>query len=169
MEQVWADMAETTVPSWMGHPPKNLGTPSHSKLKANQWRTACTVNLVITLVRLWGQHNSSNEHQQLLTNFISLVIAVCWASRQSTSIDHIEIVQSQFDYYLRSLVRLFGKGVLIPNHHLSLHLAECLHAFGPVHGWWAFPFEQYNGIIQQKNTNNKLGMLCITQPSTQVH
>jgi hypothetical protein len=46
---------------------------------------------------------------------------------------------------------------LYPNHHLSLHLAECIRNFGPVHGWWAFPFERYNGIIQRYNTNNKMG------------
>lgn len=108
--------------------------------------------------RLWGQHDSSNEHKDVLQNFISLVIAVHWASQRSSCLDHIDVVQSQFDYYLKSLVRLFGKGVLIPNHHLLLHLAECLHAFGLVHRWWSFPLEQYNGIIQRKNTNNKLGL-----------
>ena len=158
MEQVWADMARTTLPSWMGRAPKNLGSPSHGKLKADQWRTACTVNLVITLVRLWGQHDSNEDLQAILSNFISLVIMVRWASRRSTSLDHIEIIQSNLDYYLKSLVDLFGKSVIRPNHHLSLHITECLQAFGPVHGWWAFPFERYNGILQRKNTNNKLGM-----------
>ncbi|KAG1808783.1 hypothetical protein EV424DRAFT_1543297 [Suillus variegatus] len=108
------------------------------------------------------QHDSSNEHKDVLQNFISLVIAVHWASQRSSCLDHIDVVQSQFDYYLKSLVRLFGKGVLIPNHHLLLHLVECLHAFGLVHRWWSFPLEQYNGIIQRKNTNNKLGQLELT-------
>lgn len=46
----------------------------------------------------------------------------------------------------------------VPNHHLSLHLKECLELFGPVHAWWAFPFERFNGMIQNLNTNSKTSM-----------
>ena len=57
--------------------------------------------------------------------------------------------------YLCTLRELFNHN-LVPNHHLSLHLSTCLLLFGPVHGWWGYPFERYNGIIQRLNTNNKI-------------
>ncbi|KAI0648765.1 hypothetical protein C8Q79DRAFT_905086, partial [Trametes meyenii] len=56
--------------------------------------------------------------------------------------------------YLRGLRSLFDHK-LVPNHHLSLHLRPLLELFGPVHGWWAFPFERYNGILQCMNTNSR--------------
>ncbi|RDX44049.1 hypothetical protein OH76DRAFT_1299183, partial [Lentinus brumalis] len=63
--------------------------------------------------------------------------------------------------YLQGLWKLF-EHKLVPNHHLSLHLASCLMLFGPVHGWWGYPFEHYNGIIQRLNTNNKIDEIPLT-------
>ncbi|KAH7917511.1 hypothetical protein BV22DRAFT_986006, partial [Leucogyrophana mollusca] len=138
------DMSRTLIPSWMSRAPRNLGSAGHGKLKADHWRTVCGVHMIITLVRLWGSQNSTPENKDLLDNFLALVIAVRWSTMRSTSEDHAEIVESSFNYYLTSLVRLFGKHLLRPSHHLSLHLANCIRLFGPVHGWWSFPFERYN-------------------------
>ncbi|KAH7908121.1 hypothetical protein BJ138DRAFT_1013395 [Hygrophoropsis aurantiaca] len=167
MEEVWSDMSKTLTPSWMGRAPRNLGSPGHGKLKADQWRTAATVNLVITLIRLWGGPDATENQKAILENFIALVIAVRWSTMRSTSDDHIEIVESYFSYYLTSFVKLFGKALLRPTHHFSQHLPHCIKLFGPAHGWWAFPFERYNGIIQRKNTNNKIvGELELTFAKT---
>lgn len=62
--------------------------------------------------------------------------------------------------YLASLRTLFHHN-FVPNHHLSLHLHLCLRLFGPVHGWWAFPFERYNGLLQRLNTNNRSSELVV--------
>ncbi|KAH8996076.1 hypothetical protein EDB86DRAFT_2829217 [Lactarius hatsudake] len=50
LAEVWLDMSKTTLPSWIGHAPPELGNGKHGKLSADQWRTACTVNLVVTLL-----------------------------------------------------------------------------------------------------------------------
>ncbi|KAG6327418.1 hypothetical protein ID866_11671 [Astraeus odoratus] len=93
----------------------------------------------------------------MLDNFLALVTVVHWATTRTTSSDHIAIIQSAFHSYLTGVVTLYGKDALIPSHHLSLHLPKCLQIFGPVHGWWAFPFERYNGILQKISTNNRIG------------
>lgn len=38
--------------------------------------------------------------------------------------------------------------------HLHLHLKDCLLDYGPVHGFWCFPFERFNGILGAYPTNN---------------
>lgn len=157
LSEVWADMAKTMVPSWISRAPRNLGSASHGKLKADQWRTACCINLVVTLVRLWGQSGSTQQQKDLLDNFLALVTAVRWATMRSTSEERVKIVEDHLQHYLTTLVLLFSEDNLVPNHHFSLHLVECIRAFGPVHGWWSFPFERYNGILQSQNTNNRLG------------
>ncbi|KAI5987311.1 hypothetical protein F5J12DRAFT_728555 [Pisolithus orientalis] len=162
LKEVWADMATTTLPSWMTRPPCNLGSPGHGELRADQWRSACLVHLVITLVCLWGHFHVGSQEKSMLDNYIALVIAVWWATRRSTSDDHVEIVNSYLHYYLTSLVKLYTTEALQPSHHLSLHLSQCIQLFGPVHGWWSFPFEHFNGIIQQYHTNNKIGELELT-------
>lgn len=164
LKEVWSDMRKTILPSWLPSPPKNLGTASHGKLKADQWRTACTVTLVFSLVRLWGQSEGKPQEKLYLDNFLALVTAVRWATKRSVSDRDIQIVEDQFNLYFTGLVDLFTAEVLHPNHHMSLHLSECLRNFGPVHGWWAFPFERYNGIIQRHNTNNRYGEYLYNNP-----
>ncbi len=61
-----------------------------------------------------------------------------------------------------SQVHLFEQD-LVPNHHLSLHLYTCLLLFGAVAGWWAFPFERYNGLVAKTETNNKPGATFATR------
>lgn len=157
LEEVWRDMEATTKPSWLASPPKNLGSASHGKLSADQWRTACSVNLVITLIRLWGVGDASPQQMERLKNFLHLIAAVRWATMRVMSPGQIKVVEQELQSYLHSLVQLFSSDALRPNHHLSLHLAECLRRFGPVHGWWAFPFERYNGILRRENINHKFG------------
>lgn len=154
LQEVWADMSQTTIPSWMQQPPKGVGSPSSGRLKADQWRTFATVNLVITLVRLWS-HTDKKPH---LDNFLALITAVRFATMRSTSRAHADLVESNLVKYFRGLIDLHGVKALRPNTHMSLHIPECLLVFGPVHGWWTFPFERYNGILARTNTNFKLGM-----------
>lgn len=136
-----------------------FGSASHGKLKADQWRSVCTVSLIITLVRIWGSATASELQRKLLRNFTDLVIAVEIATKRSTSSHHVDIYRAHLTRYLRSLLELFPDHKLQTNHHLSMHLDECLADFGPVRSWWSFPFERYNGVMRNINTNNKPGML----------
>jgi hypothetical protein len=42
-----------------------------------------------------------------------------------------------------------------PNKHLHCHLAECIKEYGPIHYFWLFSFERYNGILEGLPTNNR--------------
>ncbi|KAI0657552.1 hypothetical protein C8Q70DRAFT_919435 [Cubamyces menziesii] len=154
LDAVRRDIAAVTLPSWLPRPPRNLGSASHGKLKADQWRTVCTVNMVITLIRLWGASSATNDEKLALTNFLHLVAAVDQATRYSMSAERARRFDDHMLEYARGLRSLYGAD-LVPNHHLSLHLADCLLLFGPTFSWWAFPFERYNGLLQKLNTNHK--------------
>ncbi|CDO77460.1 hypothetical protein BN946_scf184881.g3 [Trametes cinnabarina] len=161
LQRIREDIASMVLPSWMERPPRNFGSPTHGKLKADQWRTACTVSLVITLCRLWGSSEASERQRLLLDNFIHLVSAVDLATRRRTDPNRIARFDAHMVQYLSTLRSLFNHN-FVPNHHLSLHLYECLLLFGPVHAWWAFPFERYNGILQRLNVNNKTRDMPLT-------
>lgn len=154
LEALRKDMAATYIPSWIQSPPANFGSPGHGKLKADQWRTVCTVSMIITLVRLWNSPTASQREKSILQNFVHLVIAVETATRRSMSPARVALFDDHMNAYVRSLREMF-QHTLVPNHHMSLHLHECLRLFGPVHAWWAFPFERYNGLIAQLKINNK--------------
>ncbi|RPD78144.1 hypothetical protein L226DRAFT_567826 [Lentinus tigrinus ALCF2SS1-7] len=136
-----------TLPSWLEKVPSTFGTKGHGKLKADHWRTVSTVNLVITLVRWWGTVNATPEELEALKNYIHLVVPADFASRRSMSYARAAAYDFHMEQYLLGLIRIYNH-TLVPNHHLSLHLRRLLDAFGPVHGWWMFPFERYNGLLQ---------------------
>lgn len=156
ISQLRADIQNTYLPSWIERPPINFGSASHGKLNADHWRTVCSISMVITLTRLWSSSTASEKDRLLLENFVHLVVAVDLATRRSMDPERARLFDEHMEEYLRGLRRLF-EHKLVPNHHLSLHLATCLLLFGPVHGWWGFPFERYNGDIQGLNTNHKIG------------
>ncbi|KAI7950625.1 hypothetical protein MJO29_009299 [Puccinia striiformis f. sp. tritici] len=60
-------------------------------------------------------------------------------------------------------VFMFGNEVIAPNHHMAIHLAECLDKFGPVRSWWAFPLEQHMGELEVSFLNSfcRLGNLRV--------
>ena len=37
---------------------------------------------------------------------------------------------------------------------MHCHLAECLKDYGPLHAFWLFSFERYNGLLGRQPTNN---------------
>ncbi|KAH9829722.1 uncharacterized protein C8Q71DRAFT_717903 [Rhodofomes roseus] len=161
VDQLRCDIKSTYLPSWVERPPLNFGSASHGKLKADHWRTVCTINMVVTLTRIWGRATASTAEHHLLDNFIHLVVAVDLASRRSMSAERARLYDHHMLEYLRTLRELFEHN-LVPNHHLSLHLSTCLMLFGPVHGWWAYPFERFNGIIQRLKTNNQTDKIPLT-------
>ncbi|KAI0746378.1 hypothetical protein C8Q80DRAFT_1219846 [Daedaleopsis nitida] len=148
------DIRDVVLPSWLDKPPSNIGEKGHGKLKADHWRTLCTVIMPITLVRLWAIHTALPAQAEALTNFMHLIAAVDLATRRSMSVDRAHLFDRHMEAYIQGL-RAIYHATLVPNHHLSLHLRECLLLFGPTHGWWAFPFERYNGLLQRLKTNQR--------------
>ena len=66
LDQIREDVEFITLPSWLEKIPSGFGGAGHGKLKADHWRTACVVNMVITLVRLWGVVGASSEELEVL-------------------------------------------------------------------------------------------------------
>ena len=39
--------------------------------------------------------------------------------------------------------------------HMHCHLGDCLKDYGPLHAFWLFAFERYNGLLGNQPTNNR--------------
>ena len=50
--------------------------------------------------------------------------------------------------FCQKSVELYGEGAITPNMHMHCH-------FGPIHSFWLFPFERYNGILEGQPSNNR--------------
>ena len=45
--------------------------------------------------------------------------------------------------------------VITPNMHMHAHLKECIEDYGPLHSFWLYAFERYNGILANIPNNNR--------------
>jgi hypothetical protein len=168
MTELHSDIEQMVTPSWLTSVPANLGQPSHGKLKSDQWRTLGTTYLPITLIRLWDQLNEDNDsrsadRKKLLSVTLSLVSAVIIASSRTTSSEKADLYLTHMQKYLSGLRELFPHYNFRPNHHMALHLSECIKLYGPVHAWWTFPFERLIGLLQRIPTNFQNGKLLVPQ------
>lgn len=50
---------------------------------------------------------------------------------------------------------MYGTNIVTPNMHFSCHLSSCVLDFGPIHSFWLFSFERYNGILGRIPNNNR--------------
>ncbi|PPQ82950.1 LOW QUALITY PROTEIN: hypothetical protein CVT26_005423, partial [Gymnopilus dilepis] len=150
-------------PAWMTSIPSHLGSPSHGKLKADQWRIAGTVHLPLSLIRLWGStaqdSGRSVRCRQILNATMSLVSAIIVATSQTITAENAEVYLTYMLDYLNNVKSLFPEYSFCPNHHMALHIYEFLLSFGPVHSWWTYPFERMIGIIQRMPNNGRIGEL----------
>ncbi|KAJ7136506.1 hypothetical protein C8R43DRAFT_893851 [Mycena crocata] len=159
-EALWADLETMIKPSWMTSvPPKFGGESSDGKLKADQWRTLGTVYMPITLIRLWCASEAGSYRRELLELTMDLVSAVILASSRVTSPSNANHCKKFLLKYRAGLNKLFPDYKCHPNHHMALHIPDFLELFGPIHGWWTFPFERLIGKLQKVRTNYKPGKI----------
>src|SRR6188768_3012978 len=150
-----------TTPSWLTPVPHNLGEPSHGKLKADQCCTIGTVYLPISLTCLWHDATADNgraaQCKKALSVTFSLISAIMAATSRSTSRKKAVLYTKHMKDYLNGLRSLCPNYKFRPNHHVTLHIEKFLCLFGPVHGWWTYPFERIIGLLQRLPNNFKNG------------
>ncbi|KAG1854890.1 hypothetical protein F4604DRAFT_1685900 [Suillus subluteus] len=74
--EVWKDIKIITLPSNVATAPKAIGSARHGKLSADQWWTTCTINLVYTLICLWGNEPKDSKRYSMLSNFMDLHLSI---------------------------------------------------------------------------------------------
>jgi len=167
LEQIQQDISNTVRPRWQSSPPTKLGTKGCGKLKADQWRTCIEFDIPVSLVKLWSGLRSDGSNGvdeqinrrrlKILESTMLLATALRWATSHRTSAKHAKEYMKYMCAYLASLRDLFPNTDLRTSHHTALFIGEMLLRFGPIHGWWMFPFERIIGLLQQFNTNCKMG------------
>lgn len=162
MSELWSDMQRMVKPSWVTSVPTTLSSGG-PKLKSDQWRTVGSLYLPVTLIRLWSNVDPQDPHTQrrhdvlILTMTLLSAIAVC-SSRVTSEANAHEFLTLILEYR-KGLSRLFPNYEIHPNQHQVLHIPEFLCMYGPVHGWWTYPFERVIGMLQRISTNYKPGIV----------
>jgi hypothetical protein len=157
LAEVQHDMARTQLPYWVSPAPREAGSTRVGKLSADQWRSFCSIHLVVTLIRIWGPSGLESRFYKMLQNYMDLVTAVKIASMRTMTPTRIASYNHYMDRYLKDVLELYPQVNLSPYHHLSCHFGELLQRFGPTHAWRCWIFERINYKLQQIPTNKKFG------------
>ncbi|EGG11422.1 uncharacterized protein MELLADRAFT_90925 [Melampsora larici-populina 98AG31] len=148
------------IPSWVKRAIPVLGKASFGKLKADEWRNLFSIQLPLILIPIWSDQDYVKT--SLLKNFGHLVSLVNLALKRAISPQDIQNYRHHIREYLEGSLILFQHCKLTPNHHMAIHLADCLEKYGSVRAWWSFPYERLMGSILKACHNNHIGELEIT-------
>ncbi|MBW0478120.1 hypothetical protein O181_017835 [Austropuccinia psidii MF-1] len=147
------------VPTTIKRAPPILGKASHGRLKADELRHLFTIQLPLTLPVYWASGDPIKR--SLFQNFAHLVSLVNIAMKRSITNNLISQYRTHINAYLSSSLFLFPDTPLAPNHHMAVHLADCLEKWGPSRAWWSFSMERLMGSLVKASTNNQIGSLEI--------
>lgn len=134
------------LPTSLGRIPSKIAT-SFSGFTANQWKH-WTLLLSLTSLKsiLPPLHYSCWQKFVHACYLISPTILDHSVTEQATQLfrEFGELVQD-----------IYGEHAVTPNMHLHLHLGECISDYGPISGYWLFPFERMNGVLGGYHTNQR--------------
>jgi hypothetical protein len=165
IQRIRAVVRETETPSWLNSVPDAFGAASAGSLKADEWRTLCTVYIPLALISLWGQGlgTTSTDPQpqyftELLALSMSLICAVRLACLRVMTPVRATAYLKNMVYFLSHLRKLIPHASFRTNDHIAMHIYDFLLLFGPVRSWWCFPFERLIGLLQRLPQNHKFGI-----------
>lgn len=135
-----------TVPSGIGRIPMKISS-GFSQFTADQWK-----NWVLYFSVVAMRDIITDEVQQCWKHFVLACRTLC--TKQIT-VEKAKLGDALLLQFCRRTERLFGKDHITPNMHLHCHLLECILDYGPLHSFWCFAFERYNGILGSMPNNNR--------------
>ena len=134
------------VPPDIGRIPHKIFS-GFSSFTADQWK-----NWVIyySLIALRGLLPS--DVLECWRHFVLACRILC--SHQITA-EQVTLGDALLLHFCKRTERIFGWQHITPNMHMHCHLRSCILDYGPLHGFWLYAFERYNGILGAMPNNNK--------------
>ena len=86
----------------------------------------------------------------------------CWCAfvlacrRHTISNDDIKVAELLLLQFCKCVKNVFGSKYVTPNMHMHLHLCDCLKDNGPLHAFWFYSFERYNGSPREATNQQPL-------------
>lgn len=134
------------VPADIGRIPHKIST-SFASFTADQWK-----NWTIYFSMIVLRDIVSSEVLECWRHFVLACRILC---HYKISEEQLKLGDALLLQFCRRTERLFGKSCITPNMYMHAHLCACTEDYGPLHGYWLFPFERYNGILGSMPNNNK--------------
>ena len=85
------------------------------------------------------------QHYTLWCTFSKACALLCRPYIHEAEVDKADELLLSF---CTGFEQLYGQEACTPNIHMHCHLKECVLDVGPLHSFWCFSFERYNGILE---------------------
>jgi hypothetical protein len=161
LDNIQANIANISVPSWVTKLNNTFGEKSNGKLKAAEWRSLFGIYLPMILVQLWTGSKErwadSKQRGLHLKAVLDLSIIVNVTCSTTSSSNGTALYTHTIRHYLELISALFPTQSLVITHHLALHLPQFMNLHGPCRTHWAFPFERLIGKLQRTLHNGRIG------------
>ena len=133
------------VPPDIGRIPYKIRS-GFSSFNADQWK-----NWVVYFSLIAMHDVLSNDILECWRHFVQACRVL---STKQISLENIQLGDAHLIQFCKRTQRLFGKESITPNMHMHCHLRSCIIDFGPLHGFWLYAFERYNGLLGAMPHNN---------------
>ena len=114
---------------------------------ASQWKNWTLIYSMFCLKDLLPE-----SHLRCWQTFVLACQYLCMPILSKTDILKADLLFVKFG---ERFERLYGKKAVTPNMHLHCHLKECVLDYGPLHAFWCFSFERFNGILGAIQVNGR--------------
>ena len=118
-----------------------------SGFKADQFKVWITIYSIPALYNILP-----TDHFETWRHF---VLACRLLYKHSLSDVEINLADNLLMHFCRRVERLFGTSCITPNMHMHGHVKDTVLDYGPIHEFWCYSFERFNGILGSQPSNNR--------------
>ncbi len=146
------------TPKDIGKIPRKIKS-GFSSFTAGQWRLWTLIFSIICL------HNVLPSPK--LECWRQYVISCALISCKSVYKDSVRTAHKYIVRFCKLSSMLYGKEFCTINTHLHCHLRDVILDYGPIHSFWLFSFERYNGILGNIPNNHRSITMQLMRKFTQ--
>ena len=145
LDKIEVRLHNIVVPTGLGRLPVSVAIGRF--LTAEQWKNWTLYYSIYSLHDLLPV-----QHLECWRHFVLACQKLC---PHEVSENDVTVADLLLHSFCKKVLQLYGPHALTPNMHIHCHLAACCRDFGPLHSYWCFPFERYNGVLGNQPTNNR--------------
>ena len=134
------------VPTGIGRIPYKINS-GFSCFTADQWKNWTLYYSLLVLYDILD-----TEHLECWRHFVLGCRLLCHKVLTNRDLHLADALIMQF---CKRAERIYGKEVITPNMHMHAHLKSCIEDYGPLHSFWLYAFERYNGLLENIPNNNR--------------
>ena len=125
-----------------------FGNPGGMKMKSHEWKQVVTSGVLKFCLR----NSIASKQQHTMFNLFDIIRELCAECVDSS---RLEELKSSVQEALALVERAFPMSLQVIVFHLLQHLPFFVGCYGPIYGFWMYPYERFNSWIARRVTSRR--------------